>query len=135
MDKIAVTPLAGVWIEIKYEFQRIAKSIVTPLAGVWIEIFLRRTRSNRASNVTPLVGVRIEISGSSPSELWAYTDPKNGGNIMKLLTTLFLLPFYALYYCMIGIFKLSVNLFRFIGRWLLVNEVDGFMKDRQLSER
>lgn len=54
---------------------------------------------------------------------------------MKLPTTLFLLPFYALYYCMIGIFKLPVNLFRFIGRWLLVNEVDGFMKDRQLSER
>lgn len=54
---------------------------------------------------------------------------------MKLLTTLFLLPFYVLYCCMIGIFKLPVNLFRFIDRWLLVNEVDGFMKDRQLSER
>ena len=34
----AVTPLAGVWIEIKYKNQTGATLSVTPLAGVWIEI-------------------------------------------------------------------------------------------------
>ncbi len=33
-----VTPLAGVWIEIRIEADGINKIIVTPLAGVWIEI-------------------------------------------------------------------------------------------------
>ena len=38
LDKIAVTPLAGVWIEIRTMARRKRGLIVTPLAGVWIEI-------------------------------------------------------------------------------------------------
>lgn len=36
MDKIAVTPLAGVWIEITYIILHCTYRIVTPLAGVWV---------------------------------------------------------------------------------------------------
>ena len=36
----AVTPLAGVWIEILVPFRLLPADIVTPLAGVWIEIEL-----------------------------------------------------------------------------------------------
>ena len=39
----AVTPLVGVWIEIKYD-ERIAElQDVTPLVGVWIEITEQET--------------------------------------------------------------------------------------------
>ena len=34
----AVTPLAGVWIEITSKRRRASRKLVTPLAGVWIEI-------------------------------------------------------------------------------------------------
>ena len=34
----AVTPLAGVWIEILVPFRLLPADIVTPLAGVWIEM-------------------------------------------------------------------------------------------------
>ena len=33
-----VTPLAGVWIEIMPDYDECVSIIVTPLAGVWIEI-------------------------------------------------------------------------------------------------
>ena len=33
-----VTPLAGVWIEIKLQKENEKLTAVTPLAGVWIEI-------------------------------------------------------------------------------------------------
>ena len=36
--KIAVTPLAGVWIEIMHLISTWQHKHVTPLAGVWIEI-------------------------------------------------------------------------------------------------
>ena len=36
--KIAVTPLAGVWIEIREPVGETLVRDVTPLAGVWIEI-------------------------------------------------------------------------------------------------
>ena len=36
----AVTPLAGVWIEIHPAHAAATVELVTPLAGVWIEIFL-----------------------------------------------------------------------------------------------
>ena len=39
--KIAVTPLAGVWIEINAESSAKPIELVTPLAGVWIEIYRR----------------------------------------------------------------------------------------------
>ena len=38
-----VTPLAGVWIEILWEYARENGRLVTPLAGVWIEICLLYT--------------------------------------------------------------------------------------------
>ena len=38
LAKIAVTPLAGVWIEMSEDFENAIAGVVTPLAGVWIEI-------------------------------------------------------------------------------------------------
>ena len=38
LDKIAVTPFAGVWIEIEDIFSSAGIAPVTPFAGVWIEI-------------------------------------------------------------------------------------------------
>ena len=79
----AVTPLAGVWIEIIANIVLIKKCGVTPLAGVWIEILLSICIMRTASPslplrecglkfhndyiwencfcVTPLAGVWIEI--------------------------------------------------------------------------
>ena len=80
---IPVTPLAGVWIEIRYAHTTVGGSssslplrecglkfchrpyvanytCVTPLAGVWIEIIFRFLYSSM-SVVTPLAGVWIEI--------------------------------------------------------------------------
>ena len=60
MESVAVTPLAGVWIEIFRDVRSWFVEIVTPLAGVWIEIrmlyFVILTQI-----VTPLAGVWIEI--------------------------------------------------------------------------
>ncbi len=56
----AVTPLAGVWIEILVPFRLLPADIVTPLAGVWIEIVIR-AYTYLLSLVTPLAGVWIEI--------------------------------------------------------------------------
>ena len=39
--KIAVTPLAGVWIEIEGNLGYNKITHVTPLAGVWIEMLLK----------------------------------------------------------------------------------------------
>ncbi len=38
LPRIRVTPLAGVWIEIKVTIAIFLPNRVTPLAGVWIEI-------------------------------------------------------------------------------------------------
>ena len=56
-----VTPLAGVWIEIKVvgSFSK-GDFTVTPLAGVWIEISNVYFFCERLP-VTPLAGVWIEI--------------------------------------------------------------------------
>ena len=59
-EREAVTPLAGVWIEIYSYPQSPGLSEVTPLAGVWIEI-IRNLRVVRHHSVTPLAGVWIEI--------------------------------------------------------------------------
>ena len=60
LAKIAVTPLAGVWIEIPADtFDSISVS-VTPLAGVWIEIS-ETWMQGILCRVTPLAGVWIEI--------------------------------------------------------------------------
>ena len=40
----AVTPLAGVWIEINLFEQNDDDVIVTPLAGVWIEMDLKKRK-------------------------------------------------------------------------------------------
>ena len=37
-NHIHVTPLVGVWIEIDWVLGKIADKVVTPLVGVWIEI-------------------------------------------------------------------------------------------------
>ena len=55
-----VTPLAGVWIEIKLQKENEKLIAVTPLAGVWIEILLLLFYIPLAA-VTPLAGVWIEI--------------------------------------------------------------------------
>ena len=56
-----VTPLAGVWIEIKCTIAAAIRNYVTPLAGVWIEIMFFREHVSKNS-VTPLAGVWIEMS-------------------------------------------------------------------------
>ncbi len=57
---VNVTPLVGVWIEIKKEGKETEASRVTPLVGVWIEIIITASRLIILF-VTPLVGVWIEI--------------------------------------------------------------------------
>ena len=56
----AVTPLAGVWIEIYVFRTSYANAVVTPLAGVWIEI-LSLDQLAEEVPVTPLAGVWIEM--------------------------------------------------------------------------
>ena len=59
---ISVTPLAGVWVEIRgNKGNRKALKRVTPLAGVWVEIQEKIQSANR-KNVTPLAGVWVEIA-------------------------------------------------------------------------
>jgi len=79
----AVTPLAGVWIEISSAHRSPVDHLVTPLAGVWIEIVLvcpacgrKLSHPSRVCGlksvcfdcsyfnlfVTPLAGVWIEIN-------------------------------------------------------------------------
>ena len=55
-----VTPLVGVWIEISISSAFLKRRLVTPLVGVWIEITVVCSVIN-AAFVTPLVGVWIEI--------------------------------------------------------------------------
>ena len=57
----AVTPRAGVWIEIFYGVRYLFLPVVTPRAGVWIEIGCQIYRT-QAPLVTPRAGVWIEIS-------------------------------------------------------------------------
>ena len=57
----AVTPLAGVWIEIPNAKRLKIVADVTPLAGVWIEISMP-TQDDTKDTVTPLAGVWIEIN-------------------------------------------------------------------------
>ncbi len=57
---VSVTPLAGVWIEIREGAARMCEYCVTPLAGVWIEI-RRLDLEFRFRSVTPLAGVWIEM--------------------------------------------------------------------------
>ncbi len=56
----AVTPRAGVWIEIYLLRSCHILHPVTPRAGVWIEI-LQNTMNNNTRDVTPRAGVWIEI--------------------------------------------------------------------------
>ncbi len=60
MFVFAVTPLAGVWIEIPQGNLATAPNSVTPLAGVWIEIEISNI-NKEITEVTPLAGVWIEI--------------------------------------------------------------------------
>ena len=56
----AVTPYAGVWIEIGVWSGKFCGICVTPYAGVWIEIFDCALVQDGKS-VTPYAGVWIEI--------------------------------------------------------------------------
>ena len=58
--RFAVTPYAGVWIEIVRYTARLMYSMVTPYAGVWIEIWILSNMSLEKW-VTPYAGVWIEI--------------------------------------------------------------------------
>ena len=61
----SVTPLVGVWIEIRTVLQMNGIRAVTPLVGVWIEI-AAEPEIETVEVVTPLVGVWIEIIIGSP---------------------------------------------------------------------
>ena len=74
MDKIAVTPFAGVWIEIMYLGWNEKENIVTPFAGVWIEIKRKSALGSREAPSLPsrecglkylCKAMRIEIIGHS----------------------------------------------------------------------
>ena len=56
-----VTPYAGVWIEIFIPSIRCVKKFVTPYAGVWIEMIVEAA-SFDVVPVTPYAGVWIEIT-------------------------------------------------------------------------
>ena len=56
----AVTPCAGVWIEILEFIADQECTIVTPCAGVWIEILIKIPDCQRSA-VNPCAGVWIEI--------------------------------------------------------------------------
>ena len=60
-----VTPLAGVWIEIKNLFNLCLTVTVTPLAGVWIEITRAPTPEATAILSLPLreCGLKSRIGG------------------------------------------------------------------------
>ncbi len=73
----AVTPLAGVWIEIALLLSEEETEIVTPLAGVWIEMGAIYT-SYRTCPVTPLAGVWIEMLGSGSRTTAAGSPPSRG---------------------------------------------------------
>ena len=57
----AVTPYAGVWIEIANFSKNSVPANVTPYAGVWIEIS-NTGYQGTAITVTPYAGVWIEIT-------------------------------------------------------------------------
>ena len=61
LDKIAVAPLVGAWIEIKFVDQpQSAEVMVAPLVGAWIEILFFLDQLS-GIGVAPLVGAWIEI--------------------------------------------------------------------------
>ena len=49
----AVTPLAGVWIEIYVVVSKSHTIIVTPLAGVWIEMLSTLKKNERGDGHSP----------------------------------------------------------------------------------
>ena len=74
MDKIAVTPFVGVWIEILNFTKTVPAETVTPFVGVWIEI-VGSDHASAERLVTPFVGVWIEISkfGTMELHLWSHS--------------------------------------------------------------
>ncbi len=59
-DQHQVTPLAGVWVEIKRNKKGGENNPVTPLAGVWVEMCMWQHFPMQLS-VTPLAGVWVEM--------------------------------------------------------------------------
>ena len=64
----AVTPLAGVWIEIRIDRRPLPDGRVTPLAGVWIEIFSGATRKIKKKSL-PLRECGLKCSRNSSIQL------------------------------------------------------------------
>ena len=60
IKRAGVTPLAGVWVEIRSDLSHEESIDVTPLAGVWVEINSSYAYFTSAV-VTPLAGVWVEI--------------------------------------------------------------------------
>ena len=60
IEKNAVVPLVGTWIEMCKIYVRTPDIFVVPLVGTWIEI-LRRCDISSKYSVVPLVGTWIEI--------------------------------------------------------------------------
>ena len=67
-ENSAVTPFAGVWIEIPKTGEAPYEISVTPFAGVWIEISAPPNSSTEPF-VTPFAGVWIEIQQLAQNRL------------------------------------------------------------------
>ena len=52
-ERVRVTPLVGVWIEISYFILCKMQKIVTPLVGVWIEIYITKYITKDISRHSP----------------------------------------------------------------------------------
>ncbi len=74
----AVTPLAGVWIEICINWWPGCIRTVTPLAGVWIEISITDPPFCRSWSHPPRGGVDRNI-GYTPEDIVSQCHPPRGG--------------------------------------------------------
>ena len=61
LQRKAVAPLVGAWIEIATIVYALLSLYVAPLVGAWIEIMIQEME-NEGARVAPLVGAWIEIS-------------------------------------------------------------------------
>ena len=75
-----VTPLAGVWIEIRKTDLRASAPRVTPLAGVWIEIRSRKSRRRSTSSSLPSreCGLKFALCPACYSLRWSLPSRECG---------------------------------------------------------
>ena len=62
MDKIAVAPFVGAWIEISTKGNGTSTESVAPFVGAWIEMVFAFGIPTKVLNVAPFVGAWIEIA-------------------------------------------------------------------------